>query len=69
MAEHVASFVNFLRLKANLDPNDMKMIGHSLGAHVASLVARIVSQNIQVAEIVGKWEQKISELDFFTSLK
>ncbi|XP_076685801.1 pancreatic triacylglycerol lipase-like [Andrena cerasifolii] len=53
VAEHVASFVNILRLKANLDPNNMKMIGHSLGAHVASLAARIVSQNTEVAEVVA----------------
>ncbi|XP_076685802.1 pancreatic lipase-related protein 2-like isoform X1 [Andrena cerasifolii] len=53
VAEHVASFVNFLRLKANLKPTNMKIIGHSLGAHVASLAAQIVSRSSLVAEVIA----------------
>ncbi|XP_017790226.1 PREDICTED: pancreatic lipase-related protein 2-like [Habropoda laboriosa] len=50
VAAHVASFVNFLRSKAGLNPSNTKLIGHSLGAHVASLSARLVSN---VAEVIA----------------
>lgn len=54
VAEHVASFVNFMRAKAGLETSTMKFIGHSLGAHVASLSARIVNKSSPVPEVVGE---------------
>ncbi|KZC05204.1 Pancreatic lipase-related protein 2 [Dufourea novaeangliae] len=53
VAEGVARFVNFLRVRSDLRPSALKMIGHSLGAHVASLAAKIVSQSSQVSEVVA----------------
>ncbi|XP_076667481.1 phospholipase A1-like [Andrena cerasifolii] len=53
VAEHVASFVNFMRLKANLDTKQTKIVGHSLGAHVSSLAARAVKQSSLMAEVIA----------------
>ncbi|CAK9808902.1 Pancreatic lipase-related protein 2 [Anthophora quadrimaculata] len=53
VAAHVASFANFLRTNAGLNVSNAKFIGHSLGAHVASLSARIVSQSSLVAEVIA----------------
>ncbi|CAK9805980.1 Pancreatic lipase-related protein 2 [Anthophora plagiata] len=53
VAAHVASFANFLRTSAGFDTSNAKFIGHSLGAHVASLSARIVSQSSLVAEVIA----------------
>lgn len=54
VAEHVASLINFLRSKGNLNNGNLKMIGHSLGAHVAGLAAKSVSKAGLVPEIIGK---------------
>ncbi|XP_076281158.1 pancreatic triacylglycerol lipase [Lasioglossum baleicum] len=53
VANHVASFVNFLQSKCSLKPSTLKMIGHSLGAHAVSLAARTVSKPSQVSEVVA----------------
>ena len=53
VAEHVASFVNFMRLNASLDTKQLKMVGHSLGAHVVSLAARVVKRSSLVAEVIA----------------
>ncbi|XP_017891597.1 pancreatic lipase-related protein 2 [Ceratina calcarata] len=53
VAKHVAAFIDFLRTNANLRYSNLKIIGHSLGAHVAGLAAKYVSSNGLVAELVG----------------
>lgn len=53
VAEHVGTFVNFLRVKANLNTARLQMVGHSLGAHVASLGARAASKYCEVAQVVA----------------
>ncbi|CAD1476901.1 unnamed protein product, partial [Heterotrigona itama] len=50
VANHVAAFVNFLRSKAGLKTTNLKIVGHSLGAHVAGLSARQVGN---VAEVIA----------------
>lgn len=54
VASRVASFINFLRTSAGLRTSNMKIIGHSLGAHVAGLSAREVGKLSRVAEVIGK---------------
>ncbi|PBC28762.1 Phospholipase A1 [Apis cerana cerana] len=53
VANHVASFVNFLRTKFNLQTSKLTMVGHSLGAHIMSLAAKSVSTYSKVAEVVA----------------
>lgn len=53
VASHVASFVNFMRTSAGLRTSNLKIIGHSLGAHVAGLCAREVGKLSRVAEVVA----------------
>ncbi|XP_031831095.1 phospholipase A1 [Nomia melanderi] len=53
VANHVASFVNFMRTKSGLKTATLKLVGHSLGAHVASLTAQIVSKSSAVSEVIG----------------
>ncbi|KAG9430744.1 pancreatic triacylglycerol lipase-like [Apis mellifera carnica] len=53
VANHVASFVNFLRTKFNLQTSKLKMVGHSLGAHIMSLAAKSVSTYSKVAEVIA----------------
>ncbi|KAK9307622.1 hypothetical protein QLX08_002210 [Tetragonisca angustula] len=50
VADQVAAFVNFLRSKAGLQTTNLKIVGHSLGAHVAGLSARKVGN---VAEVIA----------------
>lgn len=54
VASRVASFINFLRTSAGLHTSNLKIIGHSLGAHVAGLSAREVGKLSRVAEVIGK---------------
>ena len=56
VAAYVADFVNFMRLNGNLDTNQLKMVGHSFGGHVASLAARIVKKSSLISEVIGKWK-------------
>jgi len=52
VSQRVAFLINFLENNANLDPNKTVIIGHSLGAHIASLSARFATSKI--AEVIGK---------------
>ena len=52
VSQRVAFLINFLENNANLDPNKTVIIGHSLGAHIASLSARFAASKI--AEVIGK---------------
>ncbi|KAK1132249.1 hypothetical protein K0M31_016371 [Melipona bicolor] len=49
VADHVAAFVNFLRSNG-LKTTNLKIVGHSLGAHIAGLSARKVGN---VAEVIA----------------
>ncbi|KAG5338384.1 LIPP lipase, partial [Acromyrmex charruanus] len=51
VSQRVAFLINFLEKNANLDPNKTAIIGHSLGAHVASLSARFATSKI--AEVIA----------------
>ncbi|XP_078038591.1 pancreatic lipase-related protein 2 isoform X1 [Augochlora pura] len=53
VADHVASFVNSLRQRSGLKTSALKMVGHSLGAHVVSLAAKTVSKSSLVAEVIA----------------
>nr|ABY84699.1 lipase [Bombus ignitus]ACA25601.1 lipase [Bombus ignitus]ACA64425.1 lipase [Bombus ignitus] len=53
VASRVASFINFLRTSAGLHTSNLKIIGHSLGAHVAGLSAREVGKLSRVAEVIA----------------
>ncbi|CAL7943573.1 unnamed protein product [Xylocopa violacea] len=53
VAQHVSDFVNFLRVKAGLNVSNMKMIGHSLGAHVMGLGAGGVKKYALVGEVIA----------------
>ncbi|XP_017762938.1 PREDICTED: phospholipase A1-like [Eufriesea mexicana] len=53
VANHVAAFVNFLRAHAGLQTSKLKIIGHSLGAHIAGLSAREVSKSSRVPEVIA----------------
>lgn len=53
VADHVGAFMEFLRTNASLKYSNLKIIGHSLGAHVGGLAAKSVSGNGLVAELVG----------------
>nr|XP_033340631.1 pancreatic lipase-related protein 2-like [Megalopta genalis] len=53
VAEHVATFVNFMRRDSGLKSSTLKMIGHSLGAHVASIAAGRLSKTCLVSEVVA----------------
>ncbi|XP_012058730.1 PREDICTED: pancreatic lipase-related protein 2-like [Atta cephalotes] len=50
VSQRVAFLINFLENNANLDPNKTVIIGHSLGAHIASLSARFAASKI--AEVI-----------------
>ena len=53
----------FMRLNASLNTQKLKMVGFSVGAHIVSLAARVLKQSDSpVAEVIGKWKQKISSL-------
>lgn len=54
VANRVAAFVNFLRAHAGLQTSKLKIIGHSLGAHIAGLSAREVSKVSRVPEVIGE---------------
>ncbi|KAG5324356.1 LIPR2 protein, partial [Acromyrmex heyeri] len=51
VSQRVAFLINFLEKNANLDLNKTAIIGHSLGAHVASLSARFATNKI--AEVIA----------------
>ncbi|XP_011053242.1 PREDICTED: pancreatic lipase-related protein 2-like isoform X1 [Acromyrmex echinatior] len=51
VSQRVAFLINFLENNAKLDPNKTAIIGHSLGAHVASLSARFATSKI--AEVIA----------------
>ena len=53
VAIRVANFVNNVLLKKGLDPKRLKMVGHSLGAHLASVAASIISPSSSVAEVIA----------------
>ncbi|XP_011634428.1 pancreatic triacylglycerol lipase-like [Pogonomyrmex barbatus] len=51
VSQRVASLIDFLENNANLDPGKTTVIGHSMGAHVASLGARFATS--EIAEVVA----------------
>ncbi|XP_076752824.1 pancreatic triacylglycerol lipase [Xylocopa sonorina] len=53
VARYVSNFVSFLRLEAGLNQSNLKMMGHSLGAHIMGLAAGNVKQYGLVDEVVG----------------
>lgn len=53
VALRVADFVNFLQTSAGLRTSKLKIVGHSLGAHVAGLSALEIGRSSQVAEVIG----------------
>ena len=54
VALRVADFVNFLQTGAGLRTSKLKIVGHSLGAHVAGLSAlEIGTRSSQVAEVIA----------------
>ncbi|XP_014475796.1 PREDICTED: pancreatic lipase-related protein 2-like [Dinoponera quadriceps] len=46
VAKRVALMLNFLEKSASMNPRTVKLIGHSLGAHVAGLAARSADSDI-----------------------
>ncbi|XP_015587902.1 pancreatic triacylglycerol lipase [Cephus cinctus] len=46
VANRVARFINFLQSAGNLKTTDLKVIGHSLGGHIAGLSARQASGTV-----------------------
>lgn len=52
VAARVTQLINFLQSKANLDPSKTRVVGHSLGAHIAGFAAR--NAKGKIAEVMGK---------------
>ncbi|XP_011634417.1 lipase member H-A-like [Pogonomyrmex barbatus] len=51
VAERVTKLIDFLQSEANLNPSNTKIIGHSLGGHLAGIAARFAKSKI--AEIIA----------------
>lgn len=56
VAARVALMIDFLQNNAGLDVSTTKLIGHSLGGHVAGIAARLASGTIQ--SVVGAFRAK-----------
>jgi len=52
VAELVTQLIDFLESEADLDFSKIKIIGHSLGGHIAGLAAR--NAKGKIAEVIGK---------------
>lgn len=52
VAQRVTELIDFLQKEAGLDSSKTKIIGHSLGGHIAGLAAR--NTKSKIAEVVGK---------------
>lgn len=52
MAQRVTQLIDFLEREAGLDPSKTKIVGHSLGGHIAGLAAR--NAKGKIAEAIGK---------------
>ncbi|EZA54813.1 Pancreatic triacylglycerol lipase [Ooceraea biroi] len=51
VAEHVAELIDLLESNMNLNPATTRVVGHSLGAHVAGLAARFAKS--EMAEVIA----------------
>ncbi|XP_012539038.2 lipase member H isoform X2 [Monomorium pharaonis] len=51
IAQHVTQLIDFLEREAGLNPSTTKVIGHSLGGHVAGLAAR--NAKSEIAEVIA----------------
>lgn len=58
VAKRVALLLNFLANDAGLNPDKTKIIGHSLGGHVAGLAARFTVD--EIAEVIGESRSSIA---------
>jgi predicted alpha/beta hydrolase len=52
VAKHVTNMIDFLETNMDLNPVTTRVVGHSLGAHVAGLAARFARS--EIAETIGK---------------
>lgn len=52
VGSYVAEFIDFLEEEGNMDLSTIKIIGHSLGAHVAGIAAREADGLVE--EVVGE---------------
>lgn len=68
VATYYATFLNFLVDNLNVDPKDMHLIGHSLGAHISGFAGRQVRTG-KVGRITGKRFYSLSKCVFEEGVK
>lgn len=54
----VGRFISFLMKNGDLNVNDLHIIGHSLGAHVAAFSVETITGKVKPARITGMFGNK-----------